>query len=354
MKHLFSYSVYQDLNDIGKDLQATFSRIRCDGLETLTSHEAMDPVYHRHTVSVHLPFATDWLAAWEGRAYEMSEYYSKYYMYGRDRDEVMATIRNMIEMAAPAHPEHGVIHASNVDLTELRKRSYSLDSNRVLRTFCEMMNASVADFPGGEPPFKLAFENLWWPGLRLQSDSDYRLLEKHLEFENWGICLDTGHLMNTLPVYTEQDGIEALLRIFDGYSQDLIDSIGGVHFHYSASGRYRETFEEAVHTDGPINEYIAGSYHHISTLDQHLPFSDPRCKELIDILQPDLVIHELPGHGHDPLLDYVQQRSLLDRTRYRPLNRTDPKQPSILPIKVLYIMLNRESRGISNGTFQRG
>ena len=154
MKHLFSYSVYQDLNDIGKDLQATFSRIKCDGLETLTSHEAMDPVYHRHTVSVHLPFATDWLAAWEGRAYEMSEYYSKYYMYGRDRDEVIATIRNMIEIAAPAHPEHGVIHASNVDLTELRKRRYSLDSNRVLRTFCEMMNASVADFPGGEPPFK--------------------------------------------------------------------------------------------------------------------------------------------------------------------------------------------------------
>ncbi len=313
MRHLFSFSVYQDLSELGPDLDSLLKSVRCDGLEILTSHSPIDPVYSPYTVSVHLPYSSDWLSAWEGRPYEMSEDFARYYMYGRDRDEIAETIRNMIACAAPLNPAHGVIHASNVSLKELRLRKYSGDSSEILKKFCEMMNSAVSLFPDGEPPFRLAFENLWWPGLRLQRDSDYRILESRLEFENWGICLDTGHLMNTLPgIYTEQDGIDALLKIFDGYSQDLKDSISAMHFHYSASARYREAFEEVHYEGGPITDFIDDAYEHISTLDQHLPFSDPRCRELIDAISPDLVIHELPGHGHDPMIDFRQQRSLLD------------------------------------------
>jgi hypothetical protein len=315
MKHLFSYSVYQNLEDLGSDIPSLFRRIRCDGFEMLTSHEPVRPEYYPNTVSVHLPYTTDWISAWEGRPYEMSDEFSKYYMYGRDREEISRTVADMIGYAAPLRPAHGVIHACNIDMPELRLRNYSMDSSRVLRTFCEMMNSAISLFPKGEPPFRLAFENLWWPGLRLKDDSDFRILEKGLEFENWGICLDTGHLMNTLPgIYSEQDGIESLLRIFDGYSQDLKDAIGAMHFHYSASAAYRESFKEERYEEGPITDFIAGSYHHITTLDQHLPFTDPRCKELIDALCPELVIHELPGHGHDPIRDFVQQRGLLDRS----------------------------------------
>ena len=118
--------------------------------------------------------------------------------------------------------------------------------------------------------------------------------------------------MNTLPVYTQQEAIDAVLKVFDGYSQDLIDSIHAMHFHYSASGKYRETFEEKFYEGGPVTDFIQGVYHHINTLDQHLPFSDPRCKEIVDTIQPDIVIHELPGHGHDPIIDFRQQRPLLD------------------------------------------
>ncbi|MBR4686287.1 MAG: sugar phosphate isomerase/epimerase [Candidatus Methanomethylophilaceae archaeon] len=312
MKHLFSYSVYQELDDLGKDLGAILQGLRCDGLELLTSHEPVDPKYSQYTVSVHLPYTTDWLAAWEGRPYEMSDHFARYYMYGKDKESVCETVRNMIDCVAPLKPAHGVIHACNVNIPDLCKRNYSGDCRNILLKFCEMINTAISGFPKGEPPVKLAFENLWWPGLRLKDDSDYRILEKHLEFENWGICLDTGHLMNCLPgIYTEQDGIEALLRIFDGYSQDLKDAIGAMHFHYSASAKYRESFEEKEYTGGPITDFINGCYHHINTLDQHLPYSDPRCRELIEAIQPELVIHELPGHGHNPLDDFAQQRSLL-------------------------------------------
>ena len=314
MRHLFSYSVYQELEKLSSDLDALFKDIRCDGLELLTSHEPVDPVYKQYTRSVHLPYTTDWLSAWNGHPYEMSEYYAKYYMYGRGREEILSTIRSMIMFAAPLEPCHGVIHASNVNLEELHLRSYTGDSKQILSTFAEMMNSAISEMEGGEPPFKLAFENLWWPGLRMLDSSDYKLLEKKLEFENWGICLDTGHLMNTLPdIMTEQDGIEAVLRIIDGYSTDTLDAISAVHFHYSASGEYRKTFEEKRYEDGPINDFISGCYKHITTLDQHLPFNDPRCREILERIQPENVIHELPGHGHDPVLDYRQQRSLLPR-----------------------------------------
>lgn len=313
MKHLFSYSVYQKLEDLSTDLSGTFKDIRCDGLELLTSHQPVDPSYRQYTKTVHLPYTTDWLSAWNGEPYEMDDYYAKYYMYGKSRADIVSTIRDMISYASEMNPEHGVIHASNVSLKELRKRSYSGNCQEVLGTFAEMMNEAISGMKGNEPPFKLVFENLWWPGLRMLDSSDYRLLEKKLEFENWGICLDTGHLMNTLPdICTESDGIEALLKIFDGYSRDVIDSICAMHFHYSASGEYRKTFEEVEYDGGPITEFIKGCYHHITTLDQHLPFTDPRCKELVDYIRPDNLIHELPGHGHDPLLDYTQQRNLLD------------------------------------------
>jgi hypothetical protein len=311
MKHLFSYSVYQTPEDLCADIPSTFGDIRCDGFEILTSHEPADPCQFPNVVSAHLPYAADWISAWEGRPYEMGDMEAMYWMYGRSREEVVDTVKNMIRCAEPLKPAHGVIHACNIDLPDLKHRTYSRDPKDALSKFCEMMNCVVSGFPGNEPPYKLAFENLWWPGLRLQDDSDYRLMERKLEFENWGILLDTGHLMNTLPdIRTQQDGIEALLRIFDGYSQDLVDSIGAMHFHYSASWDYRSTFEEEDYDGGPACDFINDTFHHVTVLDQHLPFSDPGCRELVDRIQPELLIHELPGHGHDPLLDFRQQRSL--------------------------------------------
>ncbi|MBE6523380.1 MAG: sugar phosphate isomerase/epimerase [Thermoplasmata archaeon] len=313
MNHLFSYSVYQKTEDLAADLPSLFREIKCDGLELLTSHEPIDPSLKGITKTVHLPYTTDWLAPWEGRAYEMSDYYAKYYMYGRDRDEVVSTIRSMIGYAAAIEPLHGVIHASNVNLTELHLRKYTGDCRDILCKFAEVMNTAIAGMKGGEPPFRLVFENLWWPGLRMLDNSDFHLLEKKIEFENWGICLDTGHLMNTLPgIYSEQDGINAVLRIIDGYSQDTKDAISAMHFHYSASSEYRTTFEEKRYEGGPIGDFISGCYKHITTLDQHLPYTDPRCREIVEAIKPENLIHELPGHGHDPLLDYRQQRALLD------------------------------------------
>ena len=173
-----------------------------------------------------------------------------------------------------------------------------------------MVNSVVAGFPGGEPPFRILFENLWWPGLKLTDGRDFRRLESRIEFGNWGICLDTGHMMNCLPdIVTEQDGIDALEGIFSRYPDDLIDRVVTVHLHWSASYPYRSSFEERRPGDD-IMAFITQAYGHISSIDQHMPFDDPCCLRLTDILKPEFVTHEMPGSKAGMLEDFRTQRSL--------------------------------------------
>ena len=310
MYHLISHSVYNDMTPFGGNPWSTMTDIGCDGIEMLTSFDSPPESHMPYTQSVHLPYATDWLAAWEERPYEMDDVRARYYMFGRTPEDVVCNITTAMDHAAAFSPAYGVMHLGNVDLHELRCRRYSLDDAKVVRIFCEIMNRVVADMPGGEPPFKVMFENLWWPGLRLVDESDFRILDRHIEFENWGICMDTGHLTVCLPrIYTQQDAIEALLDTCCGYSRDLIDRIGTVHFHYSASAAYRESFEDTPMGDMDMTDYIVSAYPHISGMDQHLPFTDAACAEILDVLRPTYVTHEMMGD--DFIEKFMLQRSLL-------------------------------------------
>ena len=296
----------------GADAKAFLDGIRADGLELLTSYDEIDPFYKGIAKSVHLPYATDWLSAWEGRPFDMDAESARYYMFGRDRDEIVENITDSIVKASAISPAYGVFHACVGPLQDLWKRSYSINDDRAIDALAEMANRVAAGFPGGEPPFRIMFENLWWPGLRLLDGGCFHRLSDRLEFDDWGICVDTGHLMNCLPgIRTEQDGIEALVRIFREYPQDLIDRIGTVHFHWSASWDYRSSFEEREMTE-PLGDFISSAYPHICRIDQHMPFSDPACAELLRILKPDYATHELPGSWKSITEDYVRQRAALD------------------------------------------
>lgn len=310
MKHLLSYSVYQDVSFFGEHPLELLEGMSCDGLELLTSYDPPPSDLSDLSPAVHLPYAPNWLAAWEDRPEDMPDLDSLYYMYGRSREELIRNVCRAIDMAALVDPAYGVFHAGNVDTAEIYHRTYSRPDSYVLREFCEMVNEVAAVLPGGEPPFKILFENLWWPGLRLTDDSGYRYIRDHVEFENWGICLDTGHLMSCLPTVSEEDGIERLLEIFDGYCADLIDSIVDVHFHWSASYEYRSTFEERE-LDCPVSRFVADANSHVLRIDRHLPYSSSRCNELLDALKPDFVAHEMPGSETGVLEDYRKQRSLL-------------------------------------------
>ncbi len=308
MRHLLSYSVYQDLSALGDDPASRLAEAGCDGLELLTSYDEPDGSYRGIAETVHLPYAPDWLAAWEDRPIDMPDDYALFHMYGRCREDVVSNVSRAIEHASSLSPAHGVFHACNADTPEIFHRRYSRDDDHVIDALCELLNTVVGGMPGGDPPFRILLENLWWPGMRLVDESGFRRIERRLEFDGWGVCLDTGHLMSCLPVGTEREAVDAVLDVVSGYSRDLIDRVRAVHLHWSASNGYRTTFQERE-LDVPFPDFIADANRHVCTIDAHRPFSDPRCAEIVDVLEPDYVIHELPGTEAGMWADLAKQRA---------------------------------------------
>ena len=192
-KHLMSHSVYASAEEVaGGHIQGL------DGIELLTGYEPVDASFFGSSVSVHLPYAVDWYAAWTGVRKvpdDISDRDIRYLFYGRDRKEIINNLKLAMDNASAIDPAYAVLHACNANFDEILEYEYSDDDERILSAFVEMVNEVVSLFPKGEPPFKILFENLWWPGLNMLDDRGFRLIEKKIEFENWGLCLDTGHLM---------------------------------------------------------------------------------------------------------------------------------------------------------------
>ncbi|MDR1405108.1 MAG: sugar phosphate isomerase/epimerase [Candidatus Methanoplasma sp.] len=313
MKHLLNYSVCQPLCELPRGGEG-LKDIGCDGIELFVLFERVPQEYRCFSPSVHLPFAIDWYSGWTGRAdtEEFDEDNVRYVMFGRDREEIADNIRSAIAYASEIEPAYAVLHASNTNLDEVMFREQTDNSREILGGFCEMMNQTVAGFRGNEPPVKLAFENLWWPGLKLLDRWEYEFMASRLEFDNWGFCLDTGHMMNTLPdAYEEQTCVDRLLEIFERYPDDMKERIGTVHLHASTSAGYRNSFEPRERPPGEtMQETISRSYPHIKMIDQHKPFSSGGCRLLIDELSPDFVTHEMMGSStEDTISDFIRQRS---------------------------------------------
>lgn len=297
MKHLLSYSVFQPLSDFSEtDVGGFLAGIGCDGLELFTMFDPVCPSYLPYTVSTHLPYAVDWHRAWSGDMDGFGEDIEdlRFITFGRDREEMVANIRRMMDVAACLDPAYGVFHAGNTDMEQMYHHDYASDDRKVLEAFAEMVNAAVSCYRGGEPPLKLALENLWWSGLKLREPWEHRLLEDKLEFDNWCLCLDVGHLMNGLPDSTDEAAATAAaMRVIDGYPQDMRDRIEVMHLHCSTSAEYRRCFDEKDVSLKDIDKLMRESYKHVGMIDQHKPFTDKRCTEFTDAIQPDFVTHEM-------------------------------------------------------------
>jgi hypothetical protein len=318
MRHLHSWSVFENPADIPGEgtLQERLGSFGVTGLELFT---LMDPVDRKvygipEVFSVHLPYAIDWHSAWEGRLYEGSENEDlTYFSFGKDREEMVHNIRKMIRAAAPLVPAYGVLHAGNTDMRQVLKKKHESDDLRIIGDFAEMMNEAVKVFPLHEPPFTLAFENLWWEGLKLRSPNEWRVLERKLEFDNWGFTLDTGHLMNTMDCATDEDSaIDGVLSITDRYPLDMSDRIITMHLQLSTTAGFRSRIkDDSRHEGEPWKDFLKRAYARANEIDQHRPFNSPRVREITDSVNPKYLTHELYGSlSGDRWNDLRKQRSL--------------------------------------------
>ena len=309
MQHTINHSVYSQSG-------SKPSLLPGDGLELLTGYSKVDASQWPEAFSVHLPFVVDWYSVYTGRLQipeSMDDTSVSFFSYGRDKEGIIANVRRCIECAAPLEPAYGIIHAGSANVKELFKETYSDKDVDVLKAFAEIVNEAVSSFPGGEPPFKLMFENQWWPGLRMLDGSDYKVLCDSIEFENWGLCLDTGHLLvTTQDSRDELQSIDLLTGIFEKYPKDMIDDIGVIHLHRNESAGYIKRYQapEGIY-DRSIDDILDEGYGFVSGMDQHRPFTKKDVLRITDLLRPDYVTHEMGASSpSERESDYRMQRSL--------------------------------------------
>ena len=281
-----------------------------NGVEMLTGHFPAPAEFKDLVRGVHLPYAVDWYSGWKGlhNLDDVDDTQVAFLCYGRDREEMVRTVREMILNAVPLEPAYGVIHAGSPNLLKVFSQDNGFSDHEVLVAFAELLNDAVAEMPDQKPPFKLALENLWWPGLRLLDRAEVRILEEKLEFDDWGICLDTGHLMNALrDCRNELDAVESALKALDRIGDESVDRICSMHLHMSLSADYQAESmaqgESSEYREADLNGKLNIAYPHFGRMDWHMPFQTAACAELVARAGPTHVTHEFITPGRDELME---------------------------------------------------
>lgn len=308
MKQLMNFSVYSsDTERFGHNWQAVAAYARqykLDGLELLTGFDPPPELPAGLVQGVHLPFWVTWLDVWRGRPGAVERYfpgippeYLPYYCGGATPAEIVAASRQAWQHAAQLRPNYAVFHVSHVEPEHSFTRCFPYSDADVISATADLLNAVAATFPGGEPPVRLFLENLWWPGLTFASSAAAEQLAGRLKFNNWAFVLDTGHLMNTNSALDDEDAaIDFVLETLARLSPAVGERIEGLHFNLSTSGAYqRAQIEQGLpagfHSwdwDRQTEQSRLNAYQ----IDQHRPFTSPRCREIVAALRPQFLTHE--------------------------------------------------------------
>lgn len=308
-QNLMDFSVHpSDLNRFENKwdgLKAYIKENNLDGVELLIGYDhPSDDIPKDIVKSVHLPFWVTWLDVWRKGEEAAKHYFPhmrdehlKFCCGGKNASDMIASQKQLWENAALLNPVHAVLHAAHVELEHAYTRDFTYKSTEVLSSFAEMLNRTAQEFSNGEPPVKLAIENLWWPGLDLLFPAVADDFASQLNFSNWDLLLDTGHIMNTnIALRCEDEAIDFVLDRISRLSKDVQNKINSLHLNLSLSGEYQL---EQVMNGLPSNwndldraEKYSVTRQHVLKIDQHLPFQTVRVKEIISEVNPEIVIHE--------------------------------------------------------------
>jgi hypothetical protein len=309
VQELANFSVFPpDTERFGNDWQAiksyTHNLNGICGLELLIGYEPLPAVPAGLVKAVHLPFWVTWLDVWRAGKAATERYFPGidpqallFYCGGPDREAMIATLRQSLSAVADLNPVYAVFHVSHVEPADSFTRQYAYTDLDVVEAAAALLNEMAATFPGGEPPVRLFLENLWWPGLTFTTNQPAERLAERLAFDNWAFVLDTGHLMNTNPeLVTEEQSIDYVLQVIERLSPAIRQRIEGLHFHCSLAGPYHQKSLKAGLPAGfhqlSLAEQLAQARNNAFRIDEHRPFTRPRCRDIIEAVQPRFLTHE--------------------------------------------------------------
>ncbi len=308
MKELTNFSVYsEDTGRFNNDWQAALDYTQkhgLNGLELLLNYDPPPETPPGLVQAVHLPFWITWLDVWRGVPNAAERYFPnldprwlQYFCGGTSPEACLETMRQALKSATRYNPAYGVFHVSHVEAEHAFTRKFTYSDAGVVIAAADLLNTVAATFEGGEPPVRLALENLWWPGLTFTANSVVETLAARLNFSNWCFVLDTGHLMNTNPTLeTEEQAVDFVLQTVANLSPEIRERIETIHLNLSLSGQYQQKQIRAGLPAGfhqwDSMKKLEQSRLNALSIDQHRPFTTPRCREIIEAIQPQVVTHE--------------------------------------------------------------
>jgi len=305
MKELVNFSLQEnDMkmfdSDWGK-LRDFLVRHGLDGVELFVDSSPLpDNIPKDLVVGVHLPYWMGRHRAWVDPSVfsqDMEDFERIYVFGGGSRGEVIDTFRKALDNAHVLEASYAVFHVSYAELEQVYTRSFDCTDYDVLETTAEFLNEAVSVYPGGEPPVRLFFENLWWPGLTFLDPMNVEYFASLLDFDNWAFVLDTGHLMNaTMKCDDENCSINVVLDVLSNHSPEFIKRIEGMHFHCSLSGEFMRRSMGMELPEGfeslPFHERLMSVMEILNQMDHHMPFSSENCSRIVDMVSPDFLTHE--------------------------------------------------------------
>jgi hypothetical protein len=323
LMNLSTYKVEMDIFDSDWGKIANFlTRHQLDGIELYVDHSPLPEIPAHLIEGVHLPYWMGRHRAWLDDSVfssDVEEAERTYLFGGQSREEIVGNFRKAMENANLLDASYGVFHVAYVELEHVFTRSFNCTDYDVMDTTAEFLNESVEAFPSGEPPVRLFFENLWWPGLTFLDAGPIRHFTEQLDFDNWAFVLDVGHLMNATKECREEEcAVDTVLDVLSKLPEDIVDRIEGMHFHHSLSGEIMQSdpdssipegFEEMAFFDrlGKVMEVV-------EKMDQHMPFTHERCSEIVEYVSPDYLTHEFIIHDLQSIDEKIRtQRAALNR-----------------------------------------
>ena len=295
--YLFNYPVIdwyeKELQLMGQSLGEYVASMKLDGIEQLIYDNNMILKYKESTIGVHLEYWSYWIDFWWNNQQRLDYIFEsneekKHYYKAQNIYEWIEYIKKNITLALNLKPQYLVWHVSEANVQEIFTYNFYYNDRQVLLATSEVFNEVAKIIPDN---VLILFENLWWPGLRLNSMENVVYFFEKLKHNNVGIMLDTGHLMNTNINLTSE--LEASIFI-----KDIVNNLGsfaslikGVHLNCSLSGQYQKKFIEQQFKFCEFDKHRL--WEHITKIDKHEIFQTKAPSFLIDYIQPQYVVHEL-------------------------------------------------------------
>ena len=279
------------------DMESFIKACKCDGVEVIRGGEDNTGIYcPENVVGVHLYFYPNWLDFWNmdleslERHFGSRDIWESYYR-ATNREEFLKPYQEDMDYAEAMGAEYAVFHINDVSNEEILNYEWEHTNKQVITAAAEIINALTK---GKNYHFKLLLENLFTPGMTLLDSKETELMLSLVEYENKGIVMDTGHLMCAPQNITEEEqGIDFVLQTVKNHGE-LAHYIKALHLHKSTTGDFVANLKkQTIIPEKDFYDRWTQSYNVILQIDRHQSLTSPRAAEILELVQPEFVCHEI-------------------------------------------------------------